>query len=746
MTELIITEKPSAANKIAFALAEGEVKKESYNKKVPFYQIKHGGKDIIVACAVGHLFTLKEKKKGSTYVYPVYDIEWVPAADVHKSSAFTKQYLNAIKALTKKADKFTVATDYDIEGEVIGWNVIRFICNQKDASRMKYSTLTKPDLIKSYEEKAKTINWGLAKAGETRHILDWLYGINLSRALMGSIKKAGRFQVMSIGRVQGPALKIIVDRELEITNFKPDKYWEIMLDGKVKKSKIVAQHSKGKIFDQKKSTEIYDKVKDEKKGIISDIKKKEMKQLPPIPFDLTTLQTEAFRHLKFSPKVTLQLAQTLYLGGFISYPRTSSQKLPPAIGFKKILADLSKQREYKESATVLLGKKVLKPTEGKKDDPAHPAIYPTGTVPKEIADRETKLYDLIVRRFLAVFGEPAKRLSVEVSVDIKKEIFHAKGITTTFPGWHELYGKYAVFKEEELPSLEKNDVVDVKKIEKLDKETTPPKRFTEASLVRALEKQSLGTKATRSEIVDTLFQRGYVIGKPIEATSLGIKTVQTLNQYSPKILDEEMTRTIEDRMQGIQDGKEKEGEVIEHSKEVLNHILSDFKKNESEIGKELLDAKKNADDEKNTIGPCPNCDGTLMIKRGKFGRFIACNQYPECKTTFNIPNTGTIKSLDRLCEACKVPMISISRGRRPQDVCINPDCPAKKDEPIEEVEKMEKQKCPKCGKGHLILRKSIYGKFMGCSDYPKCKFIQSLNGKDKKDDSKSDSEDKDSKK
>ena len=187
--ELIITEKPNAASKIAAALAEGKPIKKS-EKGVPYYDITRGKKDIIVACAVGHLYTVAETTKKKGWTYPVFDIEWKEAAKERKDAAFSSKYLSVIKKLAKGADELTVATDYDVEGEVIGLTIIKYACKKKDANRMKFSTLTKDAIIKAYEEKSKTLNWGQAYAGETRHFLDWMYGINLSRASTLSIKAA----------------------------------------------------------------------------------------------------------------------------------------------------------------------------------------------------------------------------------------------------------------------------------------------------------------------------------------------------------------------------------------------------------------------------------------------------------------------------------------------------------------------------------------------------------------------------
>ena len=237
MAELIITEKPNAAKKIADALADKKPEKKIINK-VPYYELKHSGKDIVVGCAVGHLYGLAEKEKKKGWTYPVFDIKWVPISETSKTGKFSKKYLNALKKISKDADKFTVATDYDVEGEVIGLNVIRYVCKKEDPKRMKFSTLTKPDIVKAYDNASSHIDWGQAEAGLTRHKLDWYYGINLTRALSSAIKAAGMFKILSIGRVQGPALKIIAEREKEIRAFKPVPFWQIELNAKAQKGEI----------------------------------------------------------------------------------------------------------------------------------------------------------------------------------------------------------------------------------------------------------------------------------------------------------------------------------------------------------------------------------------------------------------------------------------------------------------------------------------------------------------------------
>jgi len=732
MYELIITEKPNAAKRIAEALADGKPIKEG-KSNVYYYKLTNGKTDIVVTCAVGHLYGLSQKEKRS-WTFPVFDIEWKPSYEMSKNAAFTKNYLNTIKRLAKEASSFTVATDYDVEGEVIGLNVIKYACKQKDAARMKFSTLTKPDLVEAYKNKKSTLDWGQANAGETRHFLDWYNGINYSRALTSSIKAAGSFKLMSTGRVQGPALKLIVEKEKEIRKFKSEPFWQIEFKGLVNKGDILAWHKEDKFWDKNEADKVMNSVKGIKTATVSDTKKRTFTQKPPTPFDLTTLQVENYRCHKISPKETLQLSQELYSSGFISYPRTSSQQLSEKLGFKKILSQLAKQDNYCELVSILLKKSSLKPNNGKKTDPAHPAIYPTGIVPKNLNEKEQKVYDLIVRRFLATFADSASRETATIDIDCNKEIFIAKGTRTVEKGWHIYYGPYVNLEEEELPAVEKNDEVRVKKINLYEKETQPPKRFTPASIIKELEKRNLGTKSTRSEIVDTLFKRGYVDGKSIEATNLGIKTCETLEKYAPKIVDEELTVHFEKEMDLIRKGKRTSEDVLSDAKSKLIDVIKDFKKNEKKIGKELLEANIETRNELSFLGNCPKCKkGDLQIRKGKFGGFAACNKYPDCKTTFSLPGNALIKPAKKECEECKYPKVTvIKRGKRPQDFCLNPKCKAKDVEgdagkEAKEIAKgtVEKE-CPKCKKGNLVLRGSIYGRFYGCSKYPKCKYVEKL--------------------
>ena len=711
---LLISEKPKAAQKIAEALASGPVEKKS-SHGISYYEFKHGSAHYVIAPAVGHLFGLAEKDKKHWH-YPVFSIEWKPIYEVDKGAGYTKKYYDVLKSLAKKAEGCIGCTDYDIEGELIALNIVRYICGRKDAERMKFSTLTKPDLLESFNTRSKHLDWGQAYAGEVRHKLDWYYGINLSRALTSAIKAAGMFKILSSGRVQGPALKIVVDREREIAAFKPRQYWQIELHGEVKAGKITALHSQDKFWDKQQADAIFAKVKG-KKAEVAELARSELKIKPPVPFDLTSLQMEAYRWLRISPKETMEISQELYTSGLISYPRTSSQQLPPTIGYAKILTQLSKQFTL---ASKLIKKK-LEPNNGKKTDPAHPAIYPTGILPKKLEGHSAKLYDLIVKRFMATFADDCLRESLVIKISVDGEIFLARGSRILHEGWREYYAPYIEPEEQPLPACTKGEPVAVKKIDLLEDQTKPPKRYTPASIIKDLEKRNLGTKATRSEIVETLFHRGYIEGKQIKATDLGIHTVETLEKYCPEILDEELTRHFEEEMDEIREKAKPGTDVLDEAQAILTKILAKFKEKEKDIGAGLLSANRETVEKANTVGKCPLDDGTLMIKRGKFGRFIACSNYPDCKATFKLPTNGLVKTSTLECQQCKHPMIGIIRkAKKPQELCINPDCPSKKSD----ASFVADRTCPKCGVGKMVQRKSIYGSFVACDQYPKCRNIE----------------------
>jgi len=327
---------------------------------------------------------------------------------------------------------------------------------------------------------------------------------------------------------------------------------------------------------------------------------------------------------------------------------------------------------------MLLSKKKLKPHNGRKKDPAHPAIYPTGEVPKKLSPRHEKIYDLIVRRFLATFGDPSVRETVTIELNNEGEIFISKGARTIEKGWHSLYGKYAKFEEHMFPDLNKDEKLSVEKINLHEKETQPPRRYTPSSIIREMEKRNLGTKATRSQILDTLFKRGYLHGESIEVTPLGLNVVDTLDKYCPEVLSEKLTRKFEREMEQIESGKISPERVIEEGKKTIIHISKEFSENEEKIGKELASSLKSTrgSGKAESLGKCLKCDGKLVLRKSKFGsHFIGCSNYPTCRFTISLPKSRF--KISGKCNQCGYSTITIF-GKKPWTVCINPDCPSKK--------------------------------------------------------------------
>lgn len=668
---LIICEKPNVAERVAEALGKS-VRKNLYG--VNYYEVERDGNFLFIAPAVGHVFSLKQaegEKKGS---YPVFNIEWKPASEVSEKSEHTAKYLKVLENLAKKSDLLVNACDWDVEGELIGGNVIRFYGKKKESRRMYYSTLTKEDLLESFEKMEK-VNENAVDAGETRHMLDWLWGINSSRALMNAIKKAGAFRIMSVGRVQGPALSVLAKREKEIKAFISKPYWELLAHCR----EVEFKHEKDRFFDEKEAKGIFDKCVKEKIGTVDKVERKKILTHPPFPFDLTSLQVEAYKVFGFAPTQTLQVSQRLYENALISYPRTSSQKLPAKLNLKKVITDLSSNQLFSKHSKQLIEKQRFKPHEGPKEDQAHPAIYPTGQKPGKLSEVEGKLYELIARRFLACFAPEAKRETMSVKLLIAQEPFNASGTRTIEEGWFDYYKPFLRLEEITLPAFTEQEEVSVSEVVLNQKETQPPKRFTQASIIKKLEELSLGTKSTRATIVQTLFDRGYAQGKSIEVTPLGMTVFEALAKNVPELTSEELTRNFEEEMAAIEGGGKKKEEVLEEGREALTRIMEEFKEKEEKIGKELFEAMKDTQTNASTLGKCNSCKGgNLMLRRSKYGIFVGCSAYPNCRNLFPLPKQASVKASGKVCEKCSTPIVWIRRkGKRPFSMCLDPKCVTK---------------------------------------------------------------------
>ena len=528
-------------------------------------------------------------------VYPIFDFEWVPRHEAERDAKEIKDWIEAISTLSKEADEFILATDYDIEGATLGYTILKYACGgkEKEAKRMKFSTLTVSELKRSYENLLESIEFPMIEAGICRHLLDAIYGINLSRAMTVAAKSwSGKYATLSTGRVQGPTLKFLTDREKEINCFVPIPFWRINAKVEINGSLFDVEYEKKTIKSQREAVEIVEACKG-KKGEIAEIEVREFRQNPPVPFDLGALQREAYSLFRYTPRRTSDIAERLYLEALISYPRTSSQKLPETINYRGILESLRKESRYKRLADLLLEKEKLVPNEGKGYDPAHPAVYPTGNLPeRKLSIPERRLWDLIVRRFMAVFGEPAVKQSVRVSIEINGHTFYLRGRRILKEGWIAFYRPYVQIEDVILPPLEEGEIVEFKEISHEQGFTKPPARYNPGSLLKKMEDEGIGTKATRAEIIDTLYTRGYVSGERAVVSELGLDVIDILSRYCPEVISVEFTRELEKSMENIQKGEENLENVIEKATSRLKPVLFRLKENEKQIGQEMSEARR----------------------------------------------------------------------------------------------------------------------------------------------------------
>ena len=720
MHEVIISEKPKSAEKIAKALSPNAQKKK-YNRKINYWEFEENGKKTTVLSAVGHLYSLTSASSRDRLGF---DLTWVPAYEVEKQK-YTRDYINAIKKLSKGADKFVHACDYDVEGTLIGYNALKYACGnnaEAKASRMKFSTLTKKDIVEAYNT-MRDIDIRQVDHGIARHMLDYYYGMNISSALMKAVRtSSSRFISLSAGRVQTPTLSILVDREKEIQSFVPEPYWMIKAKSDYD---IIADHVEGKIFDEERAKKIYADCQGADADVTS-VKVTESIRKPPIPFNLGGLQSEAHTVFGFSPKRTQVAAQNLYVGGYTSYPRTSSQKLPESLDFKNIFAGLAKDPEFKKHIFDLPAK--LKPNEGKKTDAAHPAIHPTGVLPSNLSADEAKIYSLIVYRFISVFSENSKLETMKVNLKVADEKFTFSRKRVSYEGWLKHYP----FKKQEndaFPPINKGDQLKIHKILVEEKETKPPARYNEASLIKELEKRELGTKATRADIVAKLYDRKYIEGKKIEVKPLGINIIDTLNEYCKDLTSEELTREFERELEGIDTDKYTKEQILENGEKEVKTILAEINQNKKQIGEKLYGAYQ----ETNVVGEC-SCGGKLIKRYSPRTKntFVGCSNFPKCKVTYSLPKGANM--LKKTCPTCGLPMISIKKasGKGRDHVCLDSNCG--KDVSRRQAPEVV-GKCPECGKD-LLKRSGRYGEFVGCSGFPRCRFtcsVDELNnlGKDK---------------
>ena len=681
---LIVTEKPDAAKRIAYAL-DRQGKPKHLKKNGVTYFVAQRDRQLVVIPAIGHLYTIVQERGKRNY-YPVFNFRWTPRHLAERGSKDISNWVETFSELSHDADEFMSACDYDIEGSLIGYCILKYACGNKDASakRMRFSTLMNSELEKAYEEPLPHLDFKLIEAGRTRHEVDWLYGINLSRALTLAARRwSGRYSILSTGRVQGPTLQFLASREKAIRSFVPTPYWEIIAEAEILNSVVEAEYERKRIETSAEADAVLRACAD-KTGEVAKINVRTVHQKPPVPFDVGTLQREAYCLFGYTPRRTLVIAQRLYLDALISYPRTSSQKLPLIIDYRKILSSLKRQFGYKKLASKLLENEELKPREGAKDDSAHPAVYPTGNLPeKPLGPPEKRIWDLIVRRFMAVFGEDALKESIKARLEVNNHSFFLRGKQLVKEGWMEYYKPYVRAEEVLLPPLKEGATVRLHRVIRKDKFTCPPPRYNPSSLLNKMEELGIGTKATRADIIQTLYNREYIMDERIVVTELGFDIIDVLGRYASVLVSAMLTQDLEGKMEQIQNGKMRRETVIAEVVEQLKSQLEQFKENEESIGEALSKSTTRAEIQERIVGRCPNCgtgELTIIYSRTTRKRFIGCTNYFKgiCKTSFPLPQRGTIKPAKSNCKACGWPTVLVwLRGKNPWNMCFNLDCSLK---------------------------------------------------------------------
>lgn len=622
---------------------------------------KYLGSKYRVVASVGHVRDLPKSKLGID-IDNDFDPQYI-------SIRGKGDLIKELKKEAKKAEKIYLATDPDREGEAISWHLAFLLgIDPSDSCRIEFNEITKSK-IKEAIKTPRAIDRNLVDAQQARRVLDRLVGYQISPLLWRKVRRG-----LSAGRVQSAALKIICDREREIKAFVPEEYWTILATF-VKNGTFTAKltHKDGKkvvIKNKEENDAILDEL-GKNKYIIEDIQNKKRMRKPYAPFTTSSLQQDAANKLNFNTRKTMMIAQQLYEGidvgkngtmGLITYLRTDSMRISAeAKGAALSFIENNFGKEY--TANNFFGRK------NKDIQDAHEAIRPSDVtlVPEDIksylSQDQFKLYRLIWIRFVASQMSAAKYDSVQVDVVNGKYNFRAGGSRRTFDGYQKVYGVSDDDRDNMLPHLEKGQEVDLEDIKGEQNFTQPPARFTEASLVKELEERNIGRPSTYAPIVGTLTDRKYVKRekKTLLPTELGFHVIGLLEEYFKDIVDAGFTASMEDKLDGV------EAEGAEW-KNIIREFYDPFRK---DLEKADAAIEKVRIEDKPTGEMCELCGKPMVIKAGRYGDFIACSGYPECKNTKPIVKTIGVK-------------------------------------------------CPKCGKD-IVKKKSKRGRvFYGCSGYPNC--------------------------
>jgi len=703
MRKLIITEKANAARRISTILSDGKSTSKS-TSGATVISFTAGGDDYDVVSLRGHIIELDYPKEYNDWsaINPP-DLVFAPQVKTVR----VKSILSTIKDLASNADEIIIATDYDREGELIGMETVKAIdADMTKVRRAKFSALTKGEVETAFANLTDP-DEKLADAAEARQIVDLSWGAVLTRLISLSSGQVGN-NFMSVGRVQSPTLKLLVDRHEEIENFVPVPYWNLV--GKFGMLAFKGDHEKNPFWKKEEAEAVLAKVNGSKTGTVVKYQSETKEEYRPAPFDTTMMQVEANK-IGIPPTTAMKLAEDLYTGGYISYPRTENTEYPKSLNLRSVL-DKLKDSDFKAEAAEILAQERIYPSKGKRTTTDHPPIYPTaGATSDKMKGDKWKLYELIVRRFLATVAPNAKAEITKCVIEVEGENFESTGYVLKEAGWKKYYKKYLPASESKLPVMKEGDVVDIRSMAIVESETKPPYRYNQGSLIQEMDRLQLGTKSTRHDIIGKLFSRNYVQGNYMIPTPSGIALTKSLEKHGGGITEPDMTAKLESDMLSISEGKRTLDSVVTESQEMLHDVAVKISDESADIGKEIKDALHS----QQHIGICPTCGNNMSVKRSKNGNFIGCDGYPDCKRAYPLPRGALIQTVDTTCPVCGLPQLRIiRRGNPPSVQCIDPKCTSN-------IAMNDLGLCPTCNNGHIRIMFSKAGKrFAGCSAWPAC--------------------------
>ncbi|NLD57345.1 MAG: DNA topoisomerase I, partial [Methanomicrobiales archaeon] len=573
---LIIAEKNISARRIAEILSDGKKVVENKDAGVSTYSFG----DTATMGLRGHVVEIDFEPGYSNWRSEQYTPRSLIDAKTIKVPT-EKRIVSLLQKLSKKADRVTIATDFDTEGELIGkeaYELVRQANKSVTIDRARFSAITPPELHHAFSH-TTDLDFALAAAGEARQSIDLMWGASLTRFISLAARRGGQ-NILSVGRVQSPTLTMIVDREKEIEAFVPEKYWQLSLTTEKRGETFEARHTNGRFHDKTAAEQARNR--SVAPLTVTEVRTGTKQDRSPSPFDTTTYIVAAAR-LGFSAANAMRIAEDLYMNGFISYPRTDNTVYPPSLDLDAILKTLHTSPFRKDVDWILANRRAV-PTRGKKSSTDHPPIHPTGSATKELlGDDAFRIYELVVRRFLATLAPDAQWKTLKILFDAGGEEYTTTGGQLMEPGWHAVY-PFSEARETLLPAFETGEKLPVKQVTLDEKETQPPARYTQSKLIQRMEELGLGTKSTRHEVIAKLVSRKYVEGAPLRPTLVGRAVIESLEVHADTITKPDMTATLESHMQLIKESKRTREDVIKESRKMLHAAFDQLEANEQVIG------------------------------------------------------------------------------------------------------------------------------------------------------------------